>query len=83
MNKYPRIEEFGLKISEDQPGPPGIGADEFQKLEKKMGLPWMKQFDRHFGCQTCSANGAYPWDVESVLERMVSGKLTGTQLHWD
>jgi len=25
----------------------------------------------------------YPWDVEPVLERMMSGKLTGTQLYWD
>jgi hypothetical protein len=33
-----------------------------------------------YGIQTQCAYGPYPWDVEAVLERMMSGKLTGTQL---
>lgn len=40
-------------------------------------------FSKLFGCQTACDKGPYPYDVEAVLERMMSGKLTGTQLHWD
>lgn len=80
MTKYPRIEQFGLIISTDKPGPPGIHYSEFL-----IKIPDEKKtlFSDLYGCQTCGENGAYPWDVEAVLERMESGKLTGTQLHWD
>jgi hypothetical protein len=36
-----------------------------------------------FGVQTQILQGPYAWDVEAVLERMMSGKLTGTQLFMD
>jgi len=38
------------------------------------------KFNYLFGCQTVSEYGAYPHDIEAVLERMLSGRLTGTQL---
>ena len=45
------------------------------------------EFNELFGVQTCplinGQHGLYPWDVEAVLERMISGKLTGTQAFWD
>ena len=41
------------------------------------------QFDRYFGCQTASEYGVYPWDVEAVLVRMLTGRKTGTQLILD
>ena len=42
-----------------------------------------KKFGQIFGCQTMSGNGPYYYDVEAVLERMINGKLTGTQLFLD
>jgi hypothetical protein len=41
------------------------------------------RFQDLFGIQTCLAEGPYASDVEAVLERMVSGKLIGTQLFMD
>lgn len=44
-------------------------------------------FDELFGVQTCPViddkPAFYPWDVEAVLERMITGKLTGSQKYWD
>ena len=40
-------------------------------------------FSEYFGCQTMSGGGPYYYDVEAVLERMITNKLTGTQLNWD
>ena len=42
-----------------------------------------KTFNSLFGCQTACDRGVYPCDVEAVLERMLSGKKTGTQLVMD
>ena len=44
-----------------------------------------KQFSEMFGIQTCLVDGPYAWDVEAVLERIASGRLTGTQhpMGWD
>jgi hypothetical protein len=52
------------------------------KALKNSGIDRDK-FSEYFGMQTCHEGGLYPWDVEPVLERMMSGKLTGTQLYWD
>lgn len=80
MNKCPRITQFMLTINMSKPGPAGI---RFEELEKKLGEKYSK-FAEIFGeGQTCGENGAYLSDVESVLERMESGKLTGSQLLWD
>ena len=46
-----------------------------------------EKFHKYFGAQTCplvdAGTAIYPWDAEAVLERMFSGKLTGSQLIWD
>jgi hypothetical protein len=42
-----------------------------------------ERFGDLFGTQTCFAGGAYASDIEAVLERMMSGQLTGSQRHWD
>jgi hypothetical protein len=43
----------------------------------------LEEYSELYGIQTQYVDGPYPWDVEEVLERMMSGKLTGTQLLWD
>ena len=78
--KYPRVAQFKLKIDASHPGPPGI---QFRELQEKLGGRY-PEFAKLFGTgQTCGGNGAYLWDVEAVLERMESGKRTGSQLFWD
>ena len=79
--KYPRIEQLGLTIITKNPQSiPGIDGKE---LARKLGKKKTKIFSDLFGAQTCGENGMYVYDVEAVLERMYSGKLTGTQLFWD
>ena len=81
-SEYPRIKEIGLKIHTEHSGPEGINGDELYRALHNHGLS-CETFDKFFGCQTMSSNGAYPWDVEDVLERMMSGKRMGTQLIMD
>jgi len=58
-------------------------------IEAALGRAGMsrKDFGDLFGVQTGAiVDGEmvlYPWDVEAVLERMISGRRTGTQLWWD
>lgn len=85
---YPRITELGVTIhSEDRNGRAYPAYVTWQELDnaitEKWGAEGRDRFSKLFGCQTCVAEGPYPWDVEAVLERMTSGKLTGTQLLWD
>lgn len=79
---YPRLTQLGIEINESDAGPPGVNNDSLNAALIRNNLS-IETFSELFGCQTCSVNGAYPWDVEAVLERMMSGKLTGTQLLWD
>lgn len=74
---YPRIKELGITVYE-KPVPHVNSAELAQALGDKK-----EQFHDLFGIQTCSVDGPYPWDVEAVLERMKTGKLTGTQKDWD
>jgi hypothetical protein len=82
---YPRLKELGIPVNDGSVGGPELylaleGLD--KKTGKKIGSH-VKQFSKLFGCQTMSGVGPYAHDVEAVLERMLSGKLTGTQLFWD
>lgn len=79
---YPRIFQLGVEISFDNGAPAGVNHDKLHEALVKHGLD-TRQFSELFGIQTCGPNGAYPWDVEAVLERMMSGKKTGTQLIFD
>jgi len=80
--EYPRINQLGLTIHESDNSYPGVNNAELNAALKKHGLD-PDLFSEFFGVQTCGANGLYPWDVESVLTRMMTGRLTGTQLLWD
>jgi hypothetical protein len=41
------------------------------------------QFHKLFGTQTMYLEGMYPWDAEAVMCRIMTGRLTGTQLLMD
>ena len=43
----------------------------------------LQKFSEYFGVQTAPLDGYFALDVESVLERMFSGKLIGTQAEMD
>lgn len=86
---YPRIKQIGLKVH-TKPCT-HVRSVELDAALSKAGLK-REQFSQLFGDgQTCPAIACkggyipamYPYDVEAVLERMLSGKLTGTQLFWD
>lgn len=80
-DKYPYIKKLGLTICTDCPDSiPGI---KFEDLKNKLTKAQIELFDKYFGFQTFGSNGLYIYDVNSVLERMFSGKLTGTQLFFD
>lgn len=80
---YPRIDQLGIKINTTYEGvPPGILESDLTVALNKHGLN-REKFGELFGVQTMASNGMYPWDVEAVLERMISGTLTGTQYYWD
>ena len=79
--EYPWITKLGLTIiTSDRHSIPGIDEKE---LAEKLGKENSKIFDEFFGCQSCGGNGMYVYDVEAVLHRMFTGKLTGTQLFLD
>lgn len=75
--KYPRIKEFGLTVHPDP-----VPHVKHEELDKALG-DRRKEFGKLFGIQTCLAEGPYASDVEAVLERMATGRLTGTQLFMD
>ena len=79
---YPRIENLGLTIHERG----AIDPDELAKALAKQNLS-MVTFREMFGIQTCplvdGRRMLYAGDTEAVLERMISGLRTGTQMFWD
>lgn len=77
MKEYPRIAELGVTVHREP-----VAHVKNEELNKALG-DRKKEFGRLFGIQTCLIDGPYAWDVEAVLERMASGKLTGTQLEPD
>lgn len=80
-HEYPRISELGLTIVTKCPNSiPGVS---FAEIKEKLGNKKYKIFADMYGCQTCGMNGPYVYDIEAVLERMMSGKLKGTQLFFD
>jgi hypothetical protein len=79
-SEYPRCEQIGVVIFQEPI--PHISRSDLQKCLDKAGLDQDK-YGELYGIQTQYVSGPYPWDVEAVLERMMSGKLTGTQLLMD
>jgi len=81
MEHYPCLKELGIEMID--------GAVGFDDINIALAAANMSQdvFDEMFGIQTCPIMDGEPcmWasDAEAVLERMLSGHLTGTQLIWD
>ena len=79
-SEYPRINKLGLKVlyKKDMPY---VDRKKLVTALRKHKI--VKKFSELFGIQTAFVEGPYAYDVEAVLERIYSGKLTGTQLLWD
>ena len=81
---YPRIAQLGLTVYRNEyPHLDPIELD-IALLRAKLDVD---KFWELFGVQTMiliDGRGCpYPCDVEAVLERMMSGRITGTQRYWD
>jgi hypothetical protein len=87
---YPRLAQLGIPVKSMDYAPSRF-LNYVLIADVKAGLKRhrlsKRLFDELFGVQTCPVTdegpGLYPWDTEAVLERMLSGRLTGTQLVWD
>lgn len=77
---YPFIYEIGASVDVYDIGTPFVPRN---SIRSALSQADFETFSNLFGCQTMSEHGPYPWDVEAVLVRMLTGKLTGTQLIWD
>ena len=80
MNKFPRIAELGIEVKTYPSG--GIRYVDSFELRAALGGQ-LDEFNELFGVQTMCVEGPYARDVEAVLERMVSGKLQGSQKEFD
>lgn len=76
--KYPRISKLGLQVEQE--------AIQVGALKSALGDQY-DRFGRLFGYQTGIVKDGemcvFASDVEAVLERMATGKRTGSQLIWD
>ncbi len=77
QEKYPRIKQLGVTVHTEP-----LSHVKRDELKAALGK-FADTFYELFGCQTCLMDGPYAWDVEAVLERMASGRVTGTQLFPD
>jgi hypothetical protein len=80
MSEYPRCKQIGVSVIEHPIH--HVNRQELNECLVKAGLN-PETYSELYGVQTQILEGPYAWDVEAVLERMMSGKLTGTQLLWD
>jgi hypothetical protein len=80
MSEYPRCEQIGVNVIEHPIH--HVSRNELNECLAKANLD-LDTYAELYGVQTQIMQGPYAWDVEAVLERMMSGKLTGTQLLWD
>ena len=74
MSKYPRCEQIGATIFLEPV--PHIPRSKLLKCLEDAGLD-IDKYSELYGIQTQCTYGPYPWDVEAVLERMMSG-ICGT-----
>ena len=77
MKEFPRIKKLGVEVH-----PKPVAHVKYEELKKVLGER-MGEFSKLFGVQTCLMEGPYAWDVEAVLERMATGRVTGSQRDWD
>jgi hypothetical protein len=80
MSEYPRCNQIGVSVIEHPIH--HVNRQELNECLVKAGLN-PDTYSELYGGQTQILQGPYAWDVEAVLERMMSGKLTGTQLFMD
>ena len=78
MSSHPNIDKLGIKISKD---PIRVKWGDLNVVLEKHNIGY--EFSKYYGIQTCYSDGGYVHDVEAVLERIKTGKRTGTQLFWD
>ena len=81
--RYPRCKAFGLKVCYLEDSWPFIPHAYIEKMRADKGAKFSARFHELYGVQTCHEEGLYPHDVEAVLERMESGRCTGSQALWD
>ena len=80
MKEYKRCREIGVTIIREPID--HVNRNDLHERLTKAGMS-SELYSNLYGVQTQYIGGPYAWDVEAVLERMMSGKLTGTQLLWD
>jgi hypothetical protein len=81
--RYPRCKASGLKVRDTEDRMPYITKADINAVFADKGSEFSIKFNKLFGVQTAPIGGFYAHDVEAVLERMESGRLTGTQAFWD
>jgi hypothetical protein len=84
---YPRIDKLGVTVINNERYD-AVECDELDEALKKKGDKYLAKFGELYGVQAAPVLesgklGLYAWDVEAVLLRMETGKLTGSQLDWD
>lgn len=82
--EYPRCAELFIPVARHPAG--GFAYTPRRMLIHALearGETFSTAFSRLFGHQTQCDLGPYAWDVEAVLERMVTSRRTGSQLLWD
>ena len=79
-SEFPRCEQIGTTIILEPIA--HIPRSNLRECLNKAGIN-EDTYAELYGIQTQCVHGPYPWDVEAVLERMMSGKLIGTQLLMD
>jgi len=82
--RYPFIYKLGIPIYFEGECPYVLGKD----IKKVLNKEQMKEFSDYFGAQTgiCTKDGKcgiYLGDADDCICRVISGKLTGTQLFFD
>lgn len=82
--RYPFIDKLGIPVYLEGNCPYVLSED----IRKVLNKEQMKIYSNLFGAQTgiCTKDGkcgSYPSDVNSCLERVLTGKRTGSQLLWD
>jgi|DEB0MinimDraft_6_1074348.scaffolds.fasta_scaffold118276_2 hypothetical protein len=84
---YPRCSQMNIRVAVREES--NFDYIPFEQLhgaldEQEADTPgFSEDFHRYFGKQTIAAGGPYPSDVEATLERLFSGRVTGTQLFPD
>jgi hypothetical protein len=81
---YKTLKKLGIEVKYDEVHKMDyIDSDELDDILFDKGDEYTDKFNKTFGIQTMGIHGPYPSDVEAVLCRLETGKLTGSQKFWD